>query len=205
MAIAIRFPALRRAPRYERRPRVIANRHARASLSREKRWKRRGSSGSTRKVLALVAALCLAGGAWFVYDASRASRAAPILFPDFVAQAEATFPESLNGHTRARSGILSDGQEVPVGLTMLLPARALDSASASPDALTRLAAPFVGNERAIAGEEIGTRIARLATLALPESVSSCYTYELKPAQRVTISNDRTVHVASLEISFNPEC
>jgi len=205
MTTAIRFPALRRAPRHERRPRVIANRRARASLSREKRWKRRGSSGVTRKVLALVAALCLAGGAWFVYDVNRASRAAPILFPDFVAQAEATFPESLNGHTRARGGTLSDGQEVPVGLTILLPARALASASASPDALTRLAAPFVGNESTITGEEIGERIAQLAAAALPEGVSSCYTYKMDTARHVAVSDSRTLHVAPLEISFNPEC
>lgn len=206
MAIAIPFLARRRVSRYERRPRVVANREARDSLSRDSRWKTRKPKGRGRMVLGIVAGLGIAAvAAGAVAVRQPAPEAAPVLFPGFVAQAEASFPESLHGHTRALGGTLSDGREVPVGVTMLLPAHALEAAAAAPDALTRLAAPYIGVGRAITGEEMGERITRLASLALPDGVSRCYSYALGLPRRVAVSDIRTVHVAPLEIVFNPEC
>lgn len=205
MAIAISLPRFRRPPRYERRPRVIADRHARAALSREKRWKHRGRSKISRKILAGITAMSVLFAFWFVYKPDVAPPAPPLAFPDFVAQAETAFPEAVRGHTRARGGNLADGREVPVAISLLLPAHTLESASASPDALTRLSAPFVGAERAISGMEMGTRIARLSSAAIPAGITSCYTYNVSGPRSVAISEIRKIRAVMLEIVFNPEC
>ena len=210
MTIAIRLPrfprvTLRRAPRYERRPRVVANRHARAALSREKRWKHRGGSGVFGKMLAVLAALGIAAALWVIFKPDAAPPAPPLAFHDFVAQSETAFPEALRGYTRAHGGTLSDGLEVPVAVSLLLPAHTLESVSASPDALTRLSAPFVGAGRAISGVEMGDRIARLSKAALPAGITSCYTYSAGVPRRIIVSETSTVRAVPLEISFNPEC
>lgn len=210
MTIAIRLPrlsrpTLRRAPRYERRPRVIANRHARAAMSREKRWKKRGGAGLLGKALAGLAVLGVAMALWVVYKPDAVPAPAPLAFPDFVAEAEAAFPEALRGQTRAQGGQLADGRTVPMSISLLVPTHALESASASSDALTRLSAPFVGTERAISGVEMGNRIAKLASIALPSGVTSCYTYNAGAPRGVAISDTRKVRATPLEIAFNPEC
>ena len=210
MTIAIRLPrfsraSLRRAPRYERRPRVIANRHARATLSREKRWKNRGGLGLFGKALAGLVVLGLLVALWFVYKPDAVPPAVPLAFPEFVAEAEAAFPEALRGQTRAQGGQLADGRTVPMVVSLLVPTHALVSASASSDALTRLSAPFVGAERAISGVEMGNRIATLAHIALPAGVTSCYTYNAGAPRGIAVSDTRTVRATPLEIAFNPEC
>jgi len=205
MTIAIRLASLRRPPRYERRPRIIADRRARDALSREKRWARRGGSDWTGKAIAGAVLIGLMAAAWFIYKPDPAPAPPPLVFPEFVAQTEATFPEALKGHTRAWRGQLATGQEVPLGVSMLLPAHALESAKASPDALTRLSAPFVGGDRMIPGEEMGARIAHLAQAALPDGVTRCYTYQAAAQRRVTISEIRTILVTPVRILFNPDC
>ncbi len=205
MTIAARLSSLLPQPRYRRRPRVTAHRLARETLSRETRWKRRGRSSVPRVLLLLLAGGGIAAAGYAVFLADPGPAAEPLAFPDFVAQAETAFPEALHGHTRARGGTLSSGEEVPVALSLLLPAHALDAADAAPDALTRLSAPFVGRDRAISGEEMGARIAALADLALPAGVTRCYSYAAAPPRRVAVSDNRMLHVTPLDIVFNPEC
>lgn len=209
MSVAIRLSSLLPKRKYERRPRIMVDRRARNALSRDRRWKRRSTaSGITGPILAACAGIAIAATAWAILDpimTGATSQPAPIVFPDFVAQAEASFPEAIPGYSRVQAGTLMDGHEVPVGLTLLLPAHALDSASAAPDALTRLSAPFIGTDRAISGDEMGKRIAMLAELALPKGVSRCYTYDITVPRRITVSETRTLTVAPLEIAFNPEC
>ena len=144
MTIAIRLPALRRAPRYERRPRVMADRRARAVMSRDRRWKQRSGSGMIGKVLAVLATIAIAGALWVAFKPETTPSAPPLAFPQFVAEVETAFPEALSGYTRAHGGQLLDGRDVPVSVRLLLPSNALRSAGAAPDALTRLSAPFVG-------------------------------------------------------------
>jgi|GEM_PF-4838055 len=205
MSIATRLSALLSGSRYQRRPRVTANRRARAVLSRDRRWKRRGGGSMLGKVLLALVGGAAAAAAWAFIQYDATPKAPPLAFPEFVAEAEAAFPEALAGHTRARGGTMADGREVPVALTLLLPAHALKAAGAAPDALTRLSAPFVGAEPAISGPEIGARIARLAQDALPEGVARCYTYTAAPPRRIVVSNNRTLHVTPLDIAFNPGC
>lgn len=197
--------ALRRKPRYERRPRLKLDRRARAMLSRERRWRRRdGGSGLAGRVAVGLVVIGIGMAVWYIVRPEPAPPAPPLAYPELVARAEAVFPEALQGHTRARGGSLSDGRAVPVGLTLLLPAHALSSASASPDALTRLSAPFVGRERAVSVEEMGTRIATLADIALPTGVTRCYTHATG-APRFVALPDRTIRALQLEIAFNPGC
>jgi len=210
MTIATSLPGLNRftmpwKSRYERRPRIVADREARAALSRESRWKNRGGSGSLGKAVAGLAALGIAVALWFVFEPEAVPPAPPVAFPDFVAEAEAAFPEAYRGHSRAQGGRLSDGHEVPIAISLLLPAHALQSASASADALTRLSAPFVGAERAISGEEMGARIARLSRIAVPAGLTSCYTYRDGAPRSIAFSETRKVRAILLEIHFNPEC
>ncbi len=190
--------------KFIRRPRVIADRRARASMSRDSRWKRRGRSPLPK----LIAALAIAGSLaalWTIYKPAPPAEVVPLVFPDFVAEANAVFPEALPNATRAKSGRLADGRLVPVGLSLLVPAHTLDSPSASMDALTRLSAPFVGAERSISGLEMGMRIRRLAEAALPVDVSRCYSYSLGDTRSVSRSEARMVRARPLEIAFNPGC
>ena len=195
---------LRRKPKYERRPRLKLDRRARLALSRKRRWQRRNGSAHGGKASLGIAALAVAAVFWIAWRPAPLSLPPAPVFPEFVAQAEAAFPEALRGHTRATGGRLADGREVPVALTLLLPGHALDSASASSDALDRLSAPFVGQERAIAGTEMGARLAALADVALPKEVSRCYTYEAGTPRRIALPN-RTIRAVPLEIAFNPGC
>jgi len=206
MSIALRLSSLFPKPRYDRRPRVTADRHARAAMSRDKRWKRRSDSGFLRTfITASLIGLGTIAALAFINRADTTPVAPPLAFPDLVAEAESAFPEALRGHTRAQGGTLSDGREVPTAISLLLPAHALTSADAAPDALTRLSAPFVGREPSISGTEMGNRIARLARAALPDGISSCYSYETTAPRRIVESDIRTRHVTPLTILFNPEC
>lgn len=202
---SLRLPSRRRRPKTERRPRLKLDPRARAALSRDARWKRRGSSGGIGKVIAGLAVVGVAAALWIVYKPAPAPAPVPSPFPDFVVQAEAAFPEALRGYTRARAGQLADGRAVPVALSLLLPAHTLESAAAAPDALTRLSAPFVGAQRAIPGEEMGARIAALAAAALPADVSRCYTYATGVPRRVVLADARKVRAVAVDIVFNPEC
>ncbi len=190
--------------KFVRRPRVIADRRARAAMSRDARWKRRGSSPMP-KVLAAVAAVAVAAGLWLAFKPVPTPDAPPLAFPDFVASANLAFPEALAAHTRAAGGTLADGHVVPVGVSLLVPAHTLDSPAAAADALTRLSAPFVGKERTISGPEMGARIEGLAGIALPQAVSRCYSYSVGDPQTVAQGEGRTVRVRPLDITFNPEC
>lgn len=206
MSIATQFSALLPKPRYERRPQISVHYRAKNTLSRDRRWKKRDRAASPLSMIgAMVVGLGLAAGGWEAYQIWDQPPAAPVLFPELVAKAEAIFPEALHGHTRVRGGALSDGRDVAVGVSLLLPAHALTSAAAAPDALTRLSAPFVGKERAISGAEMGERIAKLAQAALPEDVSRCYSYTTAPARRIEGEQGRTLFVTPFDVVFNPEC
>jgi hypothetical protein len=183
----------------------MADRRARAVMSRDRRWKQRSGSGMIGKVLAVLATIGIAGALWVAFKPGTTPSAPPLAFPQFVAEVETAFPEALSGYTRAHGGQLLDGRDVPVSVRLLLPSNALRSAGAAPDALTRLSAPFVGAERAISGKEMGARIARLAALALPAGVSSCYMYSAGMSKGITTSDNRKLRVTPLDIMFIPEC
>jgi hypothetical protein len=59
--------------KFQRRPRMVADRRARAILSRDARWKRRGTSPLPKIVAGLVMAASLAA-LWMVYKPAPAPK-----------------------------------------------------------------------------------------------------------------------------------